>query len=376
MTEDKDKKDIEAATDKPTEKKAVASDKPVPDKKADASKAAPAKKAAVPVKKKEPEPDPIELVVSSSPHLLTSENIPTIMHNVVLALVPAIIASIYYFGYRAGVLIITCVVTSIITEIVFQKARKLPVTAYDGSAIITGILLALTLPSSFPIYGAIIGSVFAIAIGKQIFGGLGFNIFNPALLGRAFLQATYPVLITTWVEPFKGVVDAVSAATPMALMKFEGTMTPLSDLFMGSVSGSLGETSVIAIIIGGLYLRYKGYINWKLPLGYLGSIFVFGAIFWAMNPAKYPNPLFHIFAGGAMLGAWFMITDMVTSPVTPRGQWIFVIGAGFLVVIIRLFGGLPEGVMYSILLMNSIVPLLNRWTRPRVFGQTTKPKSG
>ncbi|MBE9531863.1 MAG: RnfABCDGE type electron transport complex subunit D, partial [Proteobacteria bacterium] len=269
----------------------------------------------------------------------------------------------------------TCVVASLITEAIFQKARKKTVTIYDGSAIITGILLALMLPPSFPIYGAIIGSVFAIGIGKQIFGGLGFNIFNPALLGRAFLQATYPVMITTWSEPFKGAVDAVSAATPIALMKFESTLTPIGDLFTGSVAGSIGETSVIAILIGGLFLRYKGYINWKLPLGYLGSIAAFGAIFWLMDPSKYPSPLFHMFAGGAMLGAWFMVTDMVTSPVTPKGQWIFVIGAGFLVVIIRLFGGLPEGVMYSILLMNSIVPLLNRWTRPKVFGQMPKPKA-
>lgn len=359
MTDEKDKKDVEAK-DEPKDEKPVAP----------AKKPAPAKKAAI----AKEGPPPIELVVSSSPHLLTQESIPKIMHNVVLALVPAMIASIYYFGYRAAVLIVTCVVASIITEVVFQKARKQPVTAYDGSAIITGILLALTLPPSFPIYGAIIGSVFAIGVGKQIFGGIGFNIFNPALLGRAFLQATYPVLITQWVEPFKGAIDAVSAATPIALMKFESTMTPIADLFTGSVAGSLGETSVIAILIGGLYLRYKGYINWKLPLGYLGSIAGFGAIFWLVDPSKYPSPLFHMFAGGAMLGAWFMVTDMVTSPVTPKGQWIFVIAAGFLVVIIRLFGGLPEGVMYSILLMNSIVPLLNRWTRPKVFGQI--PKSG
>jgi electron transport complex protein RnfD len=394
MTDDKDKKNIEEPkVDAPAEKKVDApkagapkADAPKADapaeKKADAPKAdAPAKKPApkkapVPKKAKVPEPEPVELVISSSPHLLATENIPKIMHNVVMALIPAMIASIYFFGYRAGLLLVTCVVASVITEVIFQKARKQKVTAYDGSAIITGILLALTLPPSFPLYGAIIGSVFAIGIGKQIFGGLGFNIFNPALLGRAFLQATYPVLITTWSEPFKGAVDAVSAATPIALMKFESQLTPLSDLFMGNVSGSLGETSVIAIIIGGLYLRYKGYINWKLPLGYLGSIAAFGAFFWLLNPAKYPNPLFHLFAGGAMLGAWFMITDMVTSPVTPKGQWIFVIGAGFLVVIIRLFGGLPEGVMYSILLMNSIVPLLNRWTRPKVFGQMGKPKGG
>ena len=226
-------------------------------KAAAAPKKPPAKKAA-PKPKKE-EPPPLGLIVSSSPHLLTEESVPKIMHNVVMALVPAMIASIYIFGYRAAVLLITCVVASIITEAVFQKARKQQVTVYDGSAIITGLLLALTLPPSFPIHGAILGSVFAIAIGKQIFGGLGYNIFNPALLGRAFLQATYPVLITTWSEPFVGAVDAVSSATPLALMKFEAEFAPLGSLFMGNVAGSLGETSVIAILIGGLYLRYKGY---------------------------------------------------------------------------------------------------------------------
>jgi electron transport complex protein RnfD len=309
-------------------------------------------------------------IISSSPHLLKDISIPKIMHTVVMALTPAMVVSVYFFGIRALTLILTCVVSSIVTEVFFQRLRKRPITAYDGSAIITGILLALTLPPSFPVLGAVMGSVFAIAIGKQFFGGLGYNIFNPALLGRAFLQATYPVLITTWLKPLAGSdIDAVAAATPLALMKFDGRMTPYLDMFFGNVSGSLGETSVLAIIVGGLYLHYKGYINWRLPLGYLGAIFFFGGIFWLFNPSKYPDPLFHLLAGGVMLGAWFMVTDMVTSPITPLGQWIFVIGAGILVVIIRLFGGLPEGVMYSILLMNSIVPLLDKWTRPRIFGE-------
>ncbi|MEE9615151.1 MAG: RnfABCDGE type electron transport complex subunit D [Thermodesulfobacteriota bacterium] len=321
------------------------------------------KKPEAPVKKKT---GLIEgLLVSSSPHILTDDNVHRIMHAVVLSLVPAVAASIYFFGLNALLLVLVCVASSVGTEYLFQRARGRAVTVSDGSAIITGMLLALTLPPSFPLLGAVLGSVFAIGVGKQIFGGLGYNIFNPALLGRAFLQATYPVLITTWTEPG---TDAVSEATPLALMKFEGIDVSSLSLFFGNVSGSLGETSVLCIIIGGLYLRYKGYINWRLPLGYLGSIFVFGAVFWLINPEKYPDPIFHLFAGGAMLGAWFMVTDMVTSPVTPAGQWIFVVGAGFLVIIIRLFGGLPEGVMYSILLMNSIVPLLNSWTRPKVFG--------
>lgn len=310
------------------------------------------------------------LIVSSSPHFLNDQNIPKIMHTVVMALFPAMAASVYFFGFRALLLILVCVFACLITEYAFQKGRKRPVRVYDGSAIITGVLLALTLPPGFSIFGAILGSVFAIGVGKMLFGGLGFNIFNPALLGRAFLMATYPVMTTTWVEPrtVQKAVDAVTAATPLALMKFESKFASVQDLFLGNVAGSLGETSAIAILIGGLYLRYKGYINWKLPLGYLGSMAVFSGIFWLIDPTKYPNPLFHLFAGGAMLGAWFMVTDMVTSPTTSVGQWIFAICAGIMAVVIRLFGGLPEGVMYSILFMNAFVPLLNKHTRPRVFG--------
>ncbi|HBG45597.1 MAG TPA: electron transporter RnfD [Deltaproteobacteria bacterium] len=311
------------------------------------------------------------LVVSPSPHFLNDESIPKIMHTVVLALFPAVAASVYFFGWRALLLITVCVTACLATEYAFQRIRNKPIKIYDGSAIITGMLLALTLPPGFPVYGAVLGSLFAIGVGKQLFGGLGFNIFNPALLGRAFLMATYPVLTTTWVEPrtVQKAVDAVTAATPLALAKFEGKVDfNWMDMFLGNTSGSLGETSAIAIIIGGLYLRYKGYINWKLPLGYLGTIAAFSSIFWLSDPVKYPSPLFHLLAGGAMLGAWFMVTDMVTSPTTSMGQWIFVICAGMLAVVIRLFGGLPEGVMYSILFMNAFVPLLNKHTRPRVFG--------
>lgn len=317
------------------------------------------------------------LVVSSSPHFLNTESIPKIMHSVVMALFPATAASVYFFGWRALLLIVVCVAACLGTEYAFQKIRRKPVRIYDGSAIITGMLLAMTLPAGFPLYAAVLGSVFAIGVGKQLFGGLGYNIFNPALLGRAFLMATYPVLTTTWVWPrtMGGAMDAVTAATPLAMAKFEGKVDfPIMDLLLGNTAGSLGETSALAIIIGGLYLRYKGYINWKLPLGYLGTIAAFSAIFWLVNPAKYPSPLFHIFAGGAMLGAWFMVTDMVTSPMTSLGQWIFVVVAGIMAVVIRLFGGLPEGVMYSILFMNAFVPLLNKHTRPRVFGEVRAQK--
>ena len=342
----------------------------------------PAAPAPKPVAKPKPKPKPKapeepsvapsadKLVVSSSPHFLNDESIPKIMHNVVLALVPAMAASVYYYGLRAVLLLVVCVLTSLITEHLFLMARKRPTKIYDGSAAITGILLGLMLPPGFSVFGAILGSFFAIAVGKQLFGGLGYNIFNPALLGRAFLMATYPVMATTWAEPrtIQTAVDAVSAATPLALLKFEGQFSPVLNMFTGNVAGSLGETSVIAILIGGLFLRYKGYINWKLPLGYLGTIAIFSGIFWLIDPTKYANPLFHLCAGGAMLGAWFMVTDMVTSPTTPKGQWIFVICAGILAVVIRLFGGLPEGVMYSILFMNAFVPLINRHTRPKIFG--------
>jgi electron transport complex protein RnfD len=314
------------------------------------------------------------LIVSSSPHYLEDVSIPKIMHSVVMALLPATLASVYFFGYRALLLIAVSVASCMLTEYAFQRFRGRPVKIHDGSAIITGMLFALTLPPGFPVFGAVMGSVFAIGVGKQLFGGLGYNIFNPALLGRAFMQAAYPVLITTWAMPRTAgpSVDAVSAATPLALMKFEAKATHLLDLFIGNVPGSIGETSVIAIVIGGLYLRYKGYVNWKLPLGYLGSMAAFSAVFWLYDPARYPSPLFHVMAGGAMLGAWFMVTDMVTSPVTPVGQWIFAVGGGLMAVVIRLFGGLPEGVMYSILFMNAFVPLINKHTRPRVFGASLR----
>ncbi len=314
------------------------------------------------------------LIVASSPHFLVDESVPKILHTVIMALVPAMIASVYFFGLRALLLIVVCTTTSLVVEYLFQRYRKRPVKVYDGSAAITGILLALTLPPGFPVFGAILGSAFAIGIGKQLFGGLGYNIFNPALLGRAFLMAAYPVLATTWLNPrtVQSAVDAVSAATPLALFKFEAKATPVLDLFFGNVAGSMGETSALAIILGGLFLRYKGYVNWKLPLGYLGSMAVASGIFWLYDPSKYASPLFHLFAGGAMLGAWFMVTDMVTSPTTPRGQWIFAAAGGAIAVVIRIFGGLPEGVMYSILFMNAFVPLINKHTRPRIFGEGLK----
>ncbi len=310
-------------------------------------------------------------VISSAPHIESKDSIPKIMYTVVLALIPAMIGAVIFFGARALWLLATCVASCVLTEYVFQRVRKKPITLNDWSAAITGILLALVLPPGLSLLSAALGGVVAIAIGKQVFGGLGYNIFNPALVGRAFLQATYPVDMTTWVNPFQysPAPDAISAATPLGLMKMEGQLTEILRLFVGNVSGSLGEASALAVLLGGGWLLYKKYIEWRIPAAYLGTVVVLGSLFWLADSSKYPSPFFHLMAGGLMLGAFFMASDMVTSPVTPRGCWVFGIGAGLLVVIIRLFGGVPEGVMYSILFMNAVTPLINRYTKPKVFGQ-------
>ena len=311
-------------------------------------------------------------ILNSSPHLHTTKSVPKIMWSVIIALIPAMVMSFYYFGIRAVWMVLTCVVASLITEIVMNYMKGEKITISDGSAIITGILLALTLPPSFRLSSAALGAIVAISLGKHIFGGLGYNIFNPALLGRAFLQASFPVAITTWTNPNTAKfaeIDAVSTATPLGAFKFENILTDYSDLLIGNVGGSLGETSAIAILIGGIFLLILKNADWRIPLSFLGSVAIFSGIFWMIDPAQYPNPLFHLLSGGLLFGAFFMATDMVTSPITPKGGWIFGIGAGILVIIIRQFGGLPEGVMYSILLMNGVTPLINRYTRPRIFGE-------
>lgn len=302
-----------------------------------------------------------KLVITSSPHIFDDDSVEKIMYGVIIALLPASIMGVYYFGLHALLLIVTCVITAVLTEALFQKARNYPVTIKDGSAVITGLLLALNLPPGLPAWMAVVGTVVAIILGKQIFGGLGHNPFNPALVGRAFLVASFPVAMTTWLSP----VDATTTATPLGLMKLEGIPTDYWSLFIGKIGGTIGETSALAILIGAGYLLYKGYIDWRIPLSYIGTVAVLTTVFGR-------DPIFHIFAGGLMLGAFFMATDMVTTPITKKGRWIFGIGAGILVVVIRLWGGYPEGVSYSILLMNGITPLLNRYTRPRVFGEVKK----
>ena len=305
--------------------------------------------------------------LTTSPHLHSKWSTKKVMWFVVLSLVPSTIAALLFFGIYQLLIIAVAVGFANGTEAAIQAMRKKKVTLYDGSAMITGLLLALTLPPNFSLSATAIGAIVAVGLGKQIFGGLGYNIFNPALVGRAFLQAAFPVAITTWSKP-NFAYDAITSATPLSAFKFDRVATSISHLFVGNIGGSLGETSAIAVLIGGLFLIGIGIANWRIPLSMTISALIFGGIFWLIDPTKYPTPFFHLFAGGFLFGALFMATDWVTSPFTPKGMWIFGAGIGMMVVIIRLFGGLPEGVMYSILFMNAFVPLINRYTGPRIFG--------
>jgi electron transport complex protein RnfD len=303
------------------------------------------------------------LIVSSSPHLHSANKVSTAMRDVCIALLPALVGAVYFFGMAAATVILTCVITALLSEVIAQKIMHREVTISDGSAVVTGLLLAFCLPSTIPLWIAAIGSAVAIIIGKQFFGGLGCNIFNPALIGRAFLVASWPVAMTTWVTP----LDGVTTATPLGIIK-EGLseqLPSLGQLFMGNVAGCLGETSALALIVGGLYLLYKGHIDWRIPFSYLGTVFVVTAVVGA-------DPFFHLLSGGLLLGAFFMATDWVTTPITKKGRLLFGIGCGLLTVLIRLMGGYPEGVCYSILLMNLATPLIDRYTKARVFGGVKK----
>ena len=308
-----------------------------------------------------------KIIVSISPHIKSKETVPKIMLSVIITLIPAVVFSIYLFGLYVLLMYVVSIATCLVSEYVVVKLRKRPFTLNDLSAVVTGILLVMVLPPKFPIYGVIVGAFIGIVVGKQIFGGLGYNIFNPALIGRAFLAAAYPVQITTWVAPRIGKISAVTGATPLAAMKFSGVVTSNLQLFLGTVGGSVGETSALLLIVGSIYLFIKRYIKWQIPASIFVTVAILGEIFHLINPAKYPGPLFHLLSGGLMIGALYMATDMVTSPLTGKGCVIFGVGIGILVIVIRLFGGLPEGVMYSILFMNAFVPLINR-ARPRIYG--------
>jgi electron transport complex protein RnfD len=307
------------------------------------------------------------LIVSSSPHLHSPDNVPAAMRDVLIALVPALVAAVYYFRLPAVMVILACVVSAYLSELVCLKIMKRESSTREYSAVVTGLLLAFCLPPTLPVWMAALGAIFAVVIAKHLFGGLGHNIFNPALIGRAFLLASFPVAMTTWTSP----IDGLTTASPLGIMKeAAGQQLPsIAELFLGNVSGSLGETSALALLIGGLYLLYKKHIDWRIPGSYLGTVFVLTSIVAAVKGQGLEYPVFHLFAGGLFLGAFFMATDWVTSPVTKTGRLIFGAGAGVLVVLIRLKGGYPEGVCYSILLMNVVTPLIDRYTKARVFGR-------
>lgn len=329
--------------------------------------------------KQEKEETP-RFIVSSSPHALSLVSIPKIMYSVILSLLPAALVGIYFFGWLAFWTLFWCIASSILTEYAWQRLNRQPVTIADGSAGVTGLLLGLTMPPGSPWWLCVLGGWIAIVLGKQIFGGLGYNPFNPALVARVFLLIAFPVEMTTWPKPnplFLG-FDAETGATPLGefqVARLQGQdITPAVqvnfwDLFVGNVGGSLGETSALALLLGGAYLLYKQYITWHIPVSMVGTVLVLAEIFHWIDPSRYPGALFHLLTGGLLLGAIYMATDMVTCPVTARGQLLFGFGCGFLTFIIRSWGGYPEGVSFAIVLMNITTPLIDRYIRPKPYGK-------
>lgn len=322
------------------------------------------------------------MLVSSSPHIRSDCTTSKIMTDVCIALIPSLVCSVIFFGFRALILTALCVLFSIGFEFLWQKITKSPITISDGTAAVTGMLLAFNLPVSAPWWICLIASFVAIIIAKQFFGGTGHNFINPALAGRAFLLASWPVIMTKWTLPFTtGLfipVDVVSSATPLSILKEAsgGELPRILDMFLGNTGGCLGETSALALILGGAYLVARGVISLRIPLTYIGTVFVLSYIFPNSNLGALDSSLVNILSGGLMLGAFFMATDYVTSPVTKKGQIIMGLGCGILTFVIRRFGGYPEGVSYSILLMNIVTPLIDKYTKPKPFGSQRQMKGG
>lgn len=338
----------------------------------------------------------MSIELRTSPHQVSDRSVERIMLHVVLALLPVCAFSVWQYGLSAAALLLTVTATCLITERMLNRSSGQPSTLGDWSATITGLLLALTLPPAFPLWmGAVAGFV-AIALGKALFGGLGYNVFNPALVGRAFVQAAFPVAITTWSPAFSANrlsdfipttltaplmmppdiavwakqqgVDAFTGATPMARWKFENITASPMDFITGQITASSGETTAILILLCGMYLAARKFMDWRIPLAVLASAALTAWLFQMYDPARFPSPLFVLLSGGLMLGAVFMATDMATSPVTPLGVWIYGGVIGVVTVMIRYFGGLTEGVMYAILLGNALTPFIDQYTQPRVFG--------
>ncbi len=310
------------------------------------------------------------LTVTVSPHIHSGETVRSIMRDVMIALVPALAASIYFFGLPALRVIIVCVTTCVIIEALIQALMQRTITVSDGSAIVTGLLLAFCLPSNSPRWLCVVGSAIAIIVGKQLYGGLGYNPFNPALVARGVLLVSWPVRMTSWPASQPGLMtpDAVTAATPLAENL---TIAPsFMDLFVGGVGGSLGETCKIALLLGALYLLIRRHICWRIPVTFIGTVAVFS--YMRGGSGLSGDILYQILSGGLILGAFFMATDMVTCPLTNKGKLIFGIGSGLVTALIRFYGGNPEGVCFSILFMNCITPIIDRYTLPKKFGYVRK----
>ena len=327
------------------------------------------------------------ITVSPSPHIFGQQSVKSLMMGVVVALIPAFLMSVYIFGIGALIVTAIAITTCILTEFAIQKyILKTETRISDGSAIVTGLLLAFNLPSNLPWWMIVIGSVFAIGIGKMVYGGLGNNPFNPALVGRVFLLISFPVQMTSWPLPIVSrmqYLDAATGATPLGIMK-EGLrngelMSVITDqipghmqLFLGNMNGSLGEVSAVALLLGFAWLLYKRIITWHIPVFIFLTVFGFTGILWLIDPLHNASPVFHILTGGVMIGAIFMATDLVTSPMTKTGMIVYAVGIGIITVIIRVYGAYPEGVSFAILIMNAFVPLMNKYMKPKRFGREVK----
>lgn len=327
------------------------------------------------------------ITVSPSPHVYGDDTVKKLMFGVVYALLPALVISVYFFGVGALIVTAISIVSCVGFEYLIQKyLMKSEPSISDGSAMVTGLLLAFNLPTNLPWWIIVIGALVAIGVGKMTFGGLGNNPFNPALVGRVFLFISFPVQMTSWPEPIVSrlqYADAVTGATPLAVVK-EGLSAgvPMSrlleqipgymELFIGYLPGSMGEISALALLAGGFYMLVRKIITWHIPASIFLSVFVFTGILWLINPYDNAGPLFHLLSGGLVLGAVYMATDYVTSPMTPKGMWIFGVGIGVITVAIRIYGAYPEGVSFAILIMNAFVPLINKYVKPKRFGEEVK----
>lgn len=326
----------------------------------------------------------MKLLISPSPHLHNNDSIEKNMYGVLIALIPAFICSVLFFGMGAVIVTLTSVVACLIFEYLIQKfLLKCQPSVFDGSAIITGVLLAFNVPSNLPVWIVIIGALVAIGIGKMSFGGLGCNIFNPALVGRVFLLISFPVQMTTWPKPLglaSSYVDAETGATPLAILKealksgqsvtevmSSGNIAGYREMFLGNMGGSLGEVAAIALLVGFVYMLFRKIITWHIPVTIFATVFVFSGILYLCNPEHFVSPVFHLLSGGMMLGAIFMATDYITSPMAVKGMVIYGIGIGIITVIVRVFGAYPEGMSFAILIMNGFTPLINRYCKPARF---------